>query len=537
MPRMTWVLWAVALRFWVACTPRGTVSYGSARELLESVEMYRTEARPNGVLGGDEARRVERALLARLEQRGDEAEPDGALSQAALWLLNELYAGRAPSAGDASQVALRFGFVGNVLGLQGVSPRRLEPSKLDPLFDLVPRNYRVTRYGIATAKDGAEVAIVLGNVEASLEDIPRRVEPGARVRLAGHVAQHYERVSVFVTDTHGKVRETKFPSREVDLTVEFSDEGTYQLELMGYGEDGPMVLVNVPVQVGRARASERQPHSTPTHEALTSEQAEARLLELLNEERRKHGLSPLVADSELKKVALGHSKDMELNGFVSHVSPTTGSPEQRARAAGLRLARLGECVAVGQSPDMAHAALMASPAHRGAMLDPLFSHVGVGVAFRRLSNEKQLIVTLLFARRPRPEEAHQDARSLIATIQAQRRERSLPPLRPDPALRRVAEAALEGYVSQIPPSPREAARAAERALQAEANRRGGSMATCTSLVEILDRIQLADVPLLANPNAAELGVAVTTLTDEKGPRLAVFLVATADGGKKELACH
>jgi uncharacterized protein YkwD len=531
------VLCLLFLGFCLSCASRGALGGDGAQRLPEPAVMYQTSARPNGVLGGETARRVERDVTERLEARGDRAEPDGALSSVALWFLDELSAGRVPASAEASRTALRFGFVGTVLGAQGFSTTHSDATVLDAVFQQLPQNYRVTRYGIATADNGTDVAVVLGSVEVSLADIPREVEPGAKVRLKGHVERHYERASVFVNDTTGTVREIRMPSRDVDTTVELDERGIYKLEVMGYGKDGPVVLVNVPIQVGPAPARKSSSSAGAMDPFLTAAQAEARLFELLNEERRKIGLAPLAADSELRGVALGHSVDMTEHGFVGHVSPTTGSPEDRARVAGLRVARLGECVAAEQSPDAAHEGLMESPSHRGAMLDPLFTHVGIGVSFRELPSGRQLVATLLFARRPRPEEARQDAASILRAIHALRKDRSLPALRSDPGLDRVALAAIKGYVSQSPPSQEAAAQAASRALQAEVNRVRRTIATCTSLIEILDRTQLSDVPLLANPAAENLGVAVAPLNDAGGTRLAIFFVATAGAGKKDLKCR
>jgi uncharacterized protein YkwD len=537
MATMTRVLATLVLGLCLSCASRGTLTGGGGLRLPEPAETYQTSARPNGVIGGDKALEVERTVTARLEQRGDEAEPDGALSSVALWFLDELYAGRVPASAEASRAALRFGFVGTVLGAQGFSTSNADAGVLDAIFQQLPQNYRVTRYGIATGKNGADIAVVFGSVEASLADIPREVEPGAKIRLAGHVERHYQRASVFVTDTAGAVRELKMPSRDIDTTVELRDRGIYKLEVMGYGKDGPVVLVNVPVQVGPSLARERRSNDAPMDPATTPAQAEARMLELLNEQRRKIGLGPLFADAELRNVALGHSTDMSEHGFVGHVSPTTGSPEDRARAAGLRVARLGECVAAEQSPDAAHEGLMESPSHRGAMLDPLFTHVGIGVSFRDLPSGKQLIATLVLARRPAAEEARQNAESITRAIQALRQQRALPALRSDPGLNRVAQSAIKGYLSKSPPSQEGAASAASRALQVEVNRLRRTLATCTSIIEILDRTQLADVPLLLNPLASDLGVGVAPIDDAQGPRLAIFLVATAAAGKKDIECR
>ena len=54
----------------------------------------------------------------------------------------------------------------------------------------------------------------------------------------------------------GQVRELPMKARDVKAALAFPLDGTYRVEVMGYGKNGPEVLVNVPVQVGARVASE-----------------------------------------------------------------------------------------------------------------------------------------------------------------------------------------------------------------------------------------------------------------------------------------
>ena len=83
-------------------------------------------------------------------------------------------------------------------------------------------------------------------------------------------------------------------------------------------------------------------------------------------------------DKALAAVALAHSEDMVAHGFVGHVSPTTGTAEDRVRRAHLRYPLFGENIARGVSPEGAHKGLMDSPGHRANMLNPQYTHVGIG---------------------------------------------------------------------------------------------------------------------------------------------------------------
>ena len=104
----------------------------------------------------------------------------------------------------------------------------------------------------------------------------------------------------------------------------------------------------------------------------------ARLVfELLNETRAEEGVPPLAWSEGLAAVALGHAEEMYVAGYVSHLSPVTGRVEDRVAAAGIRLATLGENLALAASARAVHDGLAASPGHRANMVDPAFDRVGI----------------------------------------------------------------------------------------------------------------------------------------------------------------
>ena len=105
--------------------------------------------------------------------------------------------------------------------------------------------------------------------------------------------------------------------------------------------------------------------------------AEQTLLELLNQERTKAGLTPLQPDPTLAEVGRAHSREMFALGYVGHVSPTTGSAADRLASAGLAYPLSGENIALAPTPEMAHEGLMNSPAYRANILNPGFTRVGI----------------------------------------------------------------------------------------------------------------------------------------------------------------
>lgn len=106
---------------------------------------------------------------------------------------------------------------------------------------------------------------------------------------------------------------------------------------------------------------------------------EARMLQLVNAERRAAGLAPLRADSEATAVARAHSVDMFARSYFSHVSPDGDDAFARMRAAGLRFLAAGENLALARTLPLAHQGLMESPGHRANILRPHFGRVGIGI--------------------------------------------------------------------------------------------------------------------------------------------------------------
>src|SRR5512135_3656843 len=60
---------------------------------------------------------------------------------------------------------------------------------------------------------------------------------------------------------------------------------------------------------------------------------ERQMAERLNADRKAQGKPALRYDDRLASVARSHSADMRDHGFLDHVSPTTGTPENRLDAA------------------------------------------------------------------------------------------------------------------------------------------------------------------------------------------------------------
>lgn len=110
---------------------------------------------------------------------------------------------------------------------------------------------------------------------------------------------------------------------------------------------------------------------------LTAE--ESRMVSLVNQERAKAGVPPLVPDPQLTTLARMKSLDMIDNHYFGHISPVYGSPFDMLDRAGIRYRTAGENIAGARTVEQAHTNLMNSPGHRANILDPSYQLVGIGI--------------------------------------------------------------------------------------------------------------------------------------------------------------
>lgn len=124
----------------------------------------------------------------------------------------------------------------------------------------------------------------------------------------------------------------------------------------------------------------KEPVNIPkTADLSIDEEAEERMLALVNNERAKVGLRPLEMDPKLRVLAREHSEEMFRLGYFAHDSPVSGSPFDRMNKAGVKYFIAGENLAYAQNVDLAHNGLMNSPDHRENVLTGEFGKVGLGV--------------------------------------------------------------------------------------------------------------------------------------------------------------
>lgn len=135
-----------------------------------------------------------------------------------------------------------------------------------------------------------------------------------------------------------------------------------------------------------------RPHSLKT--------MEWRMLKLVNQDRKMHGLSKLRMQEDLREVARKHSKDMAKKKYFSHTNTKSHSPQDRLKLARVTDVHSGENLALIQgyknATQKAEIGLMNSPGHRANILNKLFNCVGIGVI---QSTDKTYYFTQNFAKR------------------------------------------------------------------------------------------------------------------------------------------
>ena len=116
-----------------------------------------------------------------------------------------------------------------------------------------------------------------------------------------------------------------------------------------------------------------------TRDILVDEKAEQQMVDLVNIERVKMGVKPVVADDKLRDVGRVHSTDMLARGYFSHFTLEGSSPFDRMDSADIIYVYAGENLALAPSTDLVIQGLMNSPGHRANILNPHFGKIGIGV--------------------------------------------------------------------------------------------------------------------------------------------------------------
>jgi len=285
--------------------------------------------------------------------------------------------------------------------LDGADP--IEP--VQTLIDSDVRAANITHFGVGVGTAGNEtrVAIVFVRRRVHLSHFPKRLKKNERFMLTGNLESSLVRPMILVATPQGQVREVK-PRHQHNAfwaMVPFdAGLGRYVLEVQAHDEFGEQVLslLEVYVDDGEHRTEAPVVRLTPQKSApKTTEEAELRVLSLINRTRQQAGLNSLRHGAILRQEARRHVEDMSKHQFFGHVSPSRGNLSKRLQFSGLRGIFAGENIAVAATPEAAHAELVRSPSHLRNIVDPNITHVGVGAQRRVVGDVAIYTFSQIFA--------------------------------------------------------------------------------------------------------------------------------------------
>jgi uncharacterized protein YkwD len=141
----------------------------------------------------------------------------------------------------------------------------------------------------------------------------------------------------------------------------------------------PAVQRTMQALMVKPESRERLPLNFRVSNAPPRPDLEARMLELVNAERKAAGLKPVKPDPEMTQVARAHSRDMLSRGYFAHVSPDGKDLNDRMQQARVGYLAAGENLALAPTLFSAHNGLMHSPGHRANILRPQFGRLGIGI--------------------------------------------------------------------------------------------------------------------------------------------------------------
>jgi uncharacterized protein YkwD len=347
---------------------------------------------------------------------------------------------------------------------------------------------RFGRIGVGVAARGrrgdAVTVLALQASHVRTRPIPRALPAGGVIRLEGSIDAPFRDPGLFVTRDDGIVEEIPVRlSGQQDFSADVScanRRGRQQIEITAADALGSTVLANFPVWCNESAPSSITVEPTVDDVAAAGSvaAAERRMVELVNADRARHGLAPLVADPSVAAVARAHSEEMAATGVVAHVSPTTGAASDRVRAAGIRTALVLENIARAYGLADAQQGLMNSPGHRANILSETATHLGVGIVIgAEVADRREVFVTQVFTRVPPPVDRAQAARSVHAALAAVRA------VGHDPELSALAQRYADDVTGGL--APDQASARASRGLDALAHRYRRVTMALTTVADIV----------------------------------------------------
>lgn len=302
------------------------------------------------------------------------------------------------------------------------------PEEIAEFLDERAGNGRFTHFGVGVGRFPDQKSmmstIIIGRRPAVISPLPRCPQVGDRIELALQLMEGFSHPTWLMTVPDGSVQKDllKLDSGlwRGGLLVDFG-RGNYRLEIMVQGPAGPEVAAWMPLYVGV------EPPPAPVvvlrnqktrYESVA--QAEKALADMINQERLRHGLGPLVLDQKLSAAARRHALAVLEEQRAAHHHQQTGQLTDRLRREKISFARALENVALAASIEEAHQKLLDSPAHRLNIFDPDVSRLGVGLAMEQSTRGDQVAVCEIFIEGLTDPASRQTAQKILTLVNEHR---------------------------------------------------------------------------------------------------------------------
>lgn len=490
---------------------------------------YSTRSSADGVVAnaerGDGVRRgIDRAAAA----QNATLTPDGRLALLAGYLAERVGNGATlPPVEVVRFFALHLGLPETtphvlLVGVPDVS--RIEDAVADSVGQYL-RRQRYDAYGaMVVERQGVDlVVITLSARPFEISDVPRSLEAPRALDVRGTLTAGFEAPVFEVgSPTGGVSRIVAGRASTIEASLPITSTGVYDIRLVASLHGSPSLLARFPVYVGEAPP--RVLHlgrAEPEPEVATPESIEASLFARIDAMRSGQGLPPLERHEGLDAIARAHSNDMVEHAFFAHVSPTTGSPSDRVRAANLASGLVLENLGRGRDAASIHDGLVASAQHRSNMLNRDVTHVGVGVAARTDGGRTEFVVTEVFFRITQAIDTAAAPSVLLAEINRARAARNASAVEIDPNLSRAAATAAQQYLDEPTSTDSDVlddATASLRRFAIAYRRVGGVLAVVTSLDEA------ATLEPTFDPTVSTVGIGVAQGTRPDIPPNSIVVV-------------
>lgn len=131
----------------------------------------------------------------------------------------------------------------------------------------------------------------------------------------------------------------------------------------------------------------------------TTQLSASQVLAYVNVIRQESGIAPLIVHPALEQAATQKAAHMIEAGYWDHTDPRSGTtPWQFIDATDYRYSKAGENLARDfDDSQQVTEAWMASPPHRANILEPAYTHTGIGIAYGMREHQPTVLVVQLLA--------------------------------------------------------------------------------------------------------------------------------------------